>query len=499
MSSCAEDDDFEEQDAHFSPPPKQQRSSEGRKGCAAEALSRSEIDAKMKELVIDLMEVTADLTSDEALIVLNEFGWNSKLIQEHWFGFEENGSLQVRRKCGIINVDFSESHSSNGQCPICLSTDSSTYTSSLRLTLSGCLHSFCSECLAEYLSCKIREGQESVIMKCPSFRCPQAISFSLCKHLLGEDLLSKLNEWNRNFFVSKSDWLKWCPNPVGCLFAVSLSVPGTVTECKCGFAFCWHCEKESHVPVSCELADKWNLKNSSESENISWIIANTKPCPKCRKPIEKNQGCNHMTCSTKSGGCGAEFCWMCLQAWASHGSSTGGFYSCNLYSKSEEAEKIITTTKNGLERYMFYFSRYMNHQKSATLAKKAIDEEDANEEIVKSLNSKFGLSVTDLQFVSIALRQIVDCRRVLKWTYVYGFYLTEIDNQHIKSKELFEYLQRNLEELTDTLHEYMEKDLGRLIREDSTTRAELDRLRFIVTNQCAITRDFFRRIINDLN
>jgi hypothetical protein len=61
-------------------------------------------------------------------------------------------------------------------------------------------------------------------------------------------------------------------------------------------------------------------------------------------------------------------------------------------------------------------------------------------------------------------------------------------------------LQRNLEELTDTLHEYMEKDLGRLIKEDSTTtRADLDRLRFIVTNQCAVTRDFFRRIINDLN
>lgn len=42
---------------------------------------------------------------------------------------------------------------------------------------------------------------------------------------------------------------------------------------------------------------KWITKNSAESENLNWILANTKPCPKCHRPIEKNQGCMHMTCS----------------------------------------------------------------------------------------------------------------------------------------------------------------------------------------------------------
>ena len=27
-----------------------------------------------------------------------------------------------------------------------------------------------------------------------------------------------------------------------------------------------------------------------------WIIDNTKPCPRCSAPIQKNEGCNHMTC-----------------------------------------------------------------------------------------------------------------------------------------------------------------------------------------------------------
>ena len=42
---------------------------------------------------------------------------------------------------------------------------------------------------------------------------------------------------------------------------------------------------------------RWILKNSAESENLNWILAHTKQCPKCKRPIEKNQGCMHMTCS----------------------------------------------------------------------------------------------------------------------------------------------------------------------------------------------------------
>jgi ariadne-1 len=70
---------------------------------------------------------------------------------------------------------------------------------------------------------------------------------------------------------------------------------------------------------------QWIIKNSAESENLNWILANTKSCPKCKRPIEKNQGCMHMTCSQ----CKYEFCWLCQGGWAEHGERTGGFYACN--------------------------------------------------------------------------------------------------------------------------------------------------------------------------
>lgn len=95
--------------------------------------------------------------------------------------------------------------------------------------------------------------------------------------------------------------------------------------CKCSGTFCFTCKNEAHRPVDCETVRQWTVKNSAESENLTWIIANTKPCPKCQRPIEKNQGCMHMTCSQ----CSYEFCWLCLGSWKEHGDGTGGYYACN--------------------------------------------------------------------------------------------------------------------------------------------------------------------------
>jgi len=85
------------------------------------------------------------------------------------------------------------------------------------------------------------------------------------------------------------------------------------------------CNHAAPLQVDCQTVGMWLRKNSAESENANWILANTKPCPKCKRPIEKNQGCMHMVCSQ----CRSEFCWLCLGNWAEHGERTGGYYSCN--------------------------------------------------------------------------------------------------------------------------------------------------------------------------
>merc|ERR1712066_1088040 len=76
------------------------------------------------------------------------------------------------------------------------------------------------------------------------------------------------------------------------------------------------------------------------------------------------------------------------------------------------------------------------------------------EKHVQKLHDTHGFEIIELQFLYDALRQVRACRRVLKWTYVYGYYLEEAGPE----KNLFEHLQKNLEEKTESLHETLERD-----------------------------------------
>jgi hypothetical protein len=66
--------------------------------------------------------------------------------------------------------------------------------------------------------------------------------------------------------------------------------------------------EEAHDPCSCAQLAEWELKCVNESETANWILANTRKCPACNARIEKNQGCNHMTCRL----CKHDFCWICM-------------------------------------------------------------------------------------------------------------------------------------------------------------------------------------------
>lgn len=272
---------------------------------------------------------------------------------------------------------------------------------------------------------------------------------------------------------------------------------------------CWVCTEEAHRPAGCKTVSEWNIKNHAESENISWIRANTKKCPKCHRAIEKNQGCNHMVCS-KAGGCGHEFCWLCLGEWSTHGTSTGGYYQCNIYDKQAkegkhaEEEKSRQSAKHALDKYMFFFERFMDHDRGMKLT---VKEEADIEGSVQKLHDSHGFEIVELQFLYEALKQVRSCRRVLKWSYVYGYYLNEAG----PAKNLFEFLQKNLEEKTDNLHELLEKNLYEYIpkvgkdKEDpsgavdaANMKEQFMEFRSRVTNFSSVTGKFMQEILDGL-
>merc|ERR1712187_861963 len=96
-----------------------------------------------------------------------------------------------------------------------------------------------------------------------------------------------------------------------------------------------NCIKLTCPEESCGLSITTRRMNEM---GLKWIISNSKKCPGCGFYIERNQGCNHMTCRHPN--CGYEFCWMCGADWKTHGSGTGGYYKCNIY-ESKKADSSV--------------------------------------------------------------------------------------------------------------------------------------------------------------
>ena len=71
------------------------------------------------------------------------------------------------------------------------------------------------------------------------------------------------------------------------------------------------CLGEAHAPCGCSQWHQWQQKISEvkpeelrascaeteDAANCLWLVTNSKPCPNCKSPIQKNEGCNHMKCS----------------------------------------------------------------------------------------------------------------------------------------------------------------------------------------------------------
>jgi ariadne-1 len=243
--------------------------------------------------------------------------------------------------------------------------------------------------------------------------------------------------------------------------------------CKCGYKFCFSCNQEAHRPIGCKLVKKWLEKNADEAENMTWILANTKPCPKCGHPIEKNQGCMHMVCRCKH-----QFCWLCLADDFNYSHTRDG-RPCNRF--IEEADAETQAVRQNLARYSHFFERYKSHERAQEVCreKTLATVEDA----MKKLHDHIG-DWMDVIFLKEATQQIENCRRVLKWSYAYG-YFAPFDASR---KEVFEFQQGQLEQKVDQLQELSEKtDLSSFSEDTSNQRffafkSELVNLTKVVAN-----------------
>ena len=170
-----------------------------------------------------------------------------------------------------------------------------------------CKHEFCKSCWRDYLKeIVINDTKKSLRAPCQQSGCNLVVPHSMFQKVnLDAATYKKYMRWHCQSFTDDNKNVKWCPYSKDCDYAaerINDTQYSSIVDCICGNSFCFRCGEEQHRPADCEMFKQWNIKNSSESENLNWIIANTKMCPnqKCGRPIEKNQGCNHITCNLLS-------------------------------------------------------------------------------------------------------------------------------------------------------------------------------------------------------
>ena len=341
-------------------------------------LTEADIIAEQNKEISEVSEVLS-VSSSAAITLLKYFKWDRDRLMTSYFD-NPNGVLQ---KAGVgagslsmdepivVNVkeEKKECVQEEFECSICVFTVNKDEI----YEIAPCGHSFCLDCWDRYLTLHIAEGQAYI--NCPHINCLSLVQEPTVKAIVSDDTYKKYCQFFMKSFVEDNDKVKWCPAP-GCGNAVTSDMihRGATVQCHCGYRFCFKCSEEAHQPATCEQIKLWKKKCQDESETNNWIAANTQECPKCQLPTEKNGGCNHMVCRQ----CKHEYCWVCAKEWKGH----NNFYTCNRYQKSKKDDKKSgkkssrkerelqrLEMRRVLEKYLHYYSRFMNHTRSSELEK----------------------------------------------------------------------------------------------------------------------------------
>jgi ariadne-1 len=392
-----------------------------------------------------------------AMLLLRHFKWNLAELQEKYFDRPEH----VVAASKVSNCDDAlNRNAAEAECGMCYDD----VVAGAALTMS-CAHTFCDSCWGAHLAYHLsHRGKDSIAVQCPDQSCRAFCGATAFQQLFGSDSkeLRQYHKFLVDAFVDEHEHYTPCPAP-GCELVTKLPVarstladmPSKAVHCLCGQDFCFKCGSVEHSPSTCEHLRKWRIKEKDDSETANWVAANTKPCPKCHKVTEKNGGCNHITCSQ----CQWGWCWVCEGPWSEHGSS---YYKCNQFKQEKPDADQRKNATNELARYIHYYSRYRNHEKSQKLDNEILAK--AQKTIADGLvgTSK---SLAEIDYIAHTAKTLLRCRRVLMYAYIYAFYLEEAG-----PKELFEYNQAMLEHSTELLSEFVDAPEGKFTRQEVINR-----------------------------
>ena len=244
-------------------------------------------------------------------IYQHEFYANPRKISDLCFICQTPINCHINYKGGVLPQSQSQISSTlslstlkqsiitNHSCEICYET---LKPQDIRKYRPPCKHVICKECIFHYIADKINEA--SVLdIRCFFYECTHVFTNEYIEYIISHDnaLLTKYKAFKTKAQIQRDPNKKFCPFP-NCEHYLQKDLKGNkYVMCKIGHKYCFECLQEWHGDNECiEIIDK-DFQLWAKDKVI-------KRCPQCQFYIEKNEGCNHITCQQ----CGYEFCWLCL-------------------------------------------------------------------------------------------------------------------------------------------------------------------------------------------
>jgi ariadne-1 len=386
-----------------------------------------------------------------ARLILSHYQWNTEKITNLFF---EHDLAYLYKQARISNTcEIDEFFGDTYECPTCYDDVDLENT-----RIYTCGHRFCKTCWGEHISVKLGDGTTSI--GCMDTKCNVRLDDNFIYEFLDSEAKVRYSRKIAENVVEENAHLKWCSSIPSCGHIVYSRNKDAMVQiyCPCGHSFCFSCYDDCHIPATCTMLKCWRKQCKDDSMTGEWLKVHTRDCPKCHKLIEKNGGCNHIACK-----CGHHFCYVCL------GDFDSKSYQHNCVKFTDDQSKSDSV----LKRYMYYYDRFKIHEDSRK--KEGQVRINITKKMQEMYQSKAVASWFDNQWLKNAMEILFLCRRVLQYSFAFGYYLFDLSgsvnmtalkgvrsmsNQEIKvARGLFENLQELLENGTERLSGLIEKPL----------------------------------------
>ena len=196
------------------------------------------------------------------------------------------------------------------ECYVC--AENLPETSFPPLVTVACTHpsQVCQKCTSSWLSSQVESNSLDNI-KCA--QCQEKLAHDDIQRLASPDVWERYRKRLLLSYLSSEAAFHWCINEQCDSGQIHI---GTSPICgECGMSKCIDHNVPWHTGLSCELYESRLAyrKGKEEAATMMTLERTTKLCPECELRIEKNEGCDHMTCLR----CEFEFCWQCRASWES--------------------------------------------------------------------------------------------------------------------------------------------------------------------------------------